>query len=423
MKDDDVLAVPSMIDAIPAAPAAPPAAVAAEAPQASVAGADSGIAAATGHIASLDGVRGLAIALVMVSHFAMTAVPGNWLDEVVLDLMLSGWVGVDLFFVLSGFLITGILLDSRDKPHYFRNFYARRTLRIFPLYYAVLFAVLVVPPLVWPAVRQTDVYSVVDAHSPWLWTYTINVAIAVHDSWQVAGILGHFWTLAVEEQFYLLWPAVVWLSLGRRLKLVCVAFIAGAILVRCGLLVMERPLAGFVLMPARADAFAIGALLAATVRSGIDLQRLRRPAWIVLGASAVGIGLMYLKRHPLNEGAIDVQLVGYTLLALGFAASIALALDHGTGSTIFGRVFRTSWLRFLGKYSYAMYCVHILVQELLRHVGPGITVNSFPLVAGSILPGVLLYSAIAFAITTALALASWNLLEKHCLRLKRYFVA
>jgi peptidoglycan/LPS O-acetylase OafA/YrhL len=381
-----------------------------------------GPAAPRGHIPSLDGVRGLAVALVMACHFTWGARPAGRLDRMVLHTAWSGWIGVDLFFVLSGFLITGILLDARSKPHYFRNFYIRRTLRIFPLYYAILVVMLILPLLVWAGARQADWYNVIASHSAWLWTYTSNIPLALSNSWSVGGILGHFWTLAVEEQFYVLWPAVVWLCPNRRFKQLCIGVILVALAVRYGLRSMDKDLAAYVLMPARADAFAIGAWLAAAVRSGANLVRLHRVAWFTLAVSVLGVGRMFLRSHPLFELAPDVQLLGYLLLALGFAAIIALALDTPHGRTIFGSIFRHPALRFLGKYSYAMYCVHPIVQEALKR-GPGLTVRTFPKIAGSALPGALLYSLIAFAITTVLALASWHLLERHFLRLKDRFAA
>jgi peptidoglycan/LPS O-acetylase OafA/YrhL len=293
-------------------------------------------------------------------------------------------------------------------------------LRIFPLYYAVLFAVIILPPLVWAGVRQSELYEATARYGPWLWTYTSNVPLAIHNHWGVSGTtLGHFWTLAVEEQFYLLWPAVVWLCPNRRFRQLCIAVIVMSMALRYGLRLIDKPLANYVLMPARADALAIGAWLAATVRSGVPFGQLQRAAWFVLPASALGVAILFLRKHPLGESVADVQLIGYSLLALGFAATIVLALDGDCGGTVVGRIFRHPALRFLGKYSYAMYCVHPILQQVLKHIPPRLTVHTFPQVGGSVLPGVFLYGAISFAMTTAIAIASWHLLEKHFLRLKR----
>jgi peptidoglycan/LPS O-acetylase OafA/YrhL len=370
------------------------------------------------HVPTLDGVRGIAVALVMAFHFTENAVPLNRLDAIVLHSVWTGWLGVDLFFVLSGFLITGILLDTRQDARYFRNFYARRTLRILPLYYAILVATLLVVPLLNPGVRESHWFNVIAAQGPWLWTYTSNVYLAIHNSWDVAGVLGHFWTLAVEEQFYVVWPAVVWLSPVRRLRHVCVAIAIGAVAIRVGLLWSDLTLSGYVLTLARADSLAIGAWVAASLRDGVPIARMRGPAALVLVASATGFAVIFTNHHPLRPEAPEVQVLGFTLLALASAAVIVFAVDDAGGATTIGRALRHPFLRYLGKYSYAMYCLHPLVKEILDRGGLGFTVTSFGNVAGSALPGALLYSAVAFSLTALAAVISWHILEKHFLGLK-----
>src|SRR5215468_8569908 len=119
-----------------------------------------------GHLPGLDGVRGLAILLVLAVHFVGNATPVSWGERIAVKLGNYGVLGVDLFFVLSGFLITGLLLDSKGDPHYFRNFYARRTLRIFPLYYAVLALLFIALRLV---ATPTPLLGVARQHQGWLW--------------------------------------------------------------------------------------------------------------------------------------------------------------------------------------------------------------------------------------------------------------
>jgi peptidoglycan/LPS O-acetylase OafA/YrhL len=146
--------------------------------------------------------------------FHMTMVPPiGTLAVAWTNLCEHGALGVDVFFVLSGFLITGILLDTLARPHYFRNFYARRVLRIFPLYYAVLgFAFLILPRI---APSTAVRYAAVNREAIWYWLHLSNFAIARRGSF-VHGILDVSWSLAIEEQFYLLWPALVWcVSLAR----------------------------------------------------------------------------------------------------------------------------------------------------------------------------------------------------------------
>ena len=137
--------------------------------------------ASRGHVPVLDGVRGLAIALVLSVHFVGDATPTNGLQRALVKLANYGVWGVDLFFVLSGFLITGILLDSRGTTSYYRSFYVRRALRIFPLYYGVLGLLFVVWPML--AVGYPAGLTESAAHQGWAWSYLVNVYVALHRTW------------------------------------------------------------------------------------------------------------------------------------------------------------------------------------------------------------------------------------------------
>ena len=150
----------------------------------------------------------------------------NEMRIVKMSVWFGGWIGVDLFFVLSGFLITGILYDAKGGPHYFRNFYMRRSLRIFPLYYAFLILIFAVMPLL----RASGADHV--GKQVWMWTYLSNVLFA-RVGWEgMPAHTTHLWSLAIEEQFYLLWPLLVWLASRRRLIQLCVGSIAVAFATR-----------------------------------------------------------------------------------------------------------------------------------------------------------------------------------------------
>ena len=167
----------------------------------------------SGHLPVLDGIRGLAILLVTAYRFDIGPEYGQLPGSLVFQILRHGDMGVDLFFVLSGFLITGILFDARGRKHYFRNFYARRALRIFPLYYGFLFVTLVAPPAL--CGPEYDLFPEAESNQAWLWLYGANLLVAVRDSWCL-GSFDHFWSLSVEEHFYFLWPLVIFFFCASR---------------------------------------------------------------------------------------------------------------------------------------------------------------------------------------------------------------
>jgi peptidoglycan/LPS O-acetylase OafA/YrhL len=363
-------------------------------------------------IPALDGVRGLAILLVLAHNLDTLDSHGPALERAV-DLVANfGWVGVQLFFVLSGFLITGILLDTQRAPRYYRAFWGRRILRIFPLYYGFLVLCLVVVPRLGLAPDRL----LADAeHRIWLWTYLINWSEPLG-----AGVAAfpHFWSLAVEEQFYLVWPFVVRRATPRRLVQVSVALVAIAIAARLGLLVAGSGEAGpYMFTVCRMDALALGGAVAALLRIPAGRAWLeRRRSWIAAVAGALfAIGLVATRGYP-RAGELD-QGFGYTILALVFAVIVLLAvLDHERGRGWVGAVFRTPLLRSFGKYSYAIYLFH---QPLNQMIGLPLLHQRAP--AGGLAVGGGYLLAVA-AVSYALAVASYHGYERHFLALKRYFV-
>ncbi len=363
------------------------------------------------HLPALDGLRGLAIIGVLACHFVRVPDGMNGTALGFLSQAASlGWLGVDLFFVLSGFLITGILVDSKEHPGYFRNFYARRVLRIFPLYYAYILGLLalVLAHRTLAGANPTTDQFVRDVR--WALPYLTNVQMALHNG-NVSTPLNHFWSLCIEEQFYLLWPAVVWLTSRRQLAAISLALIVAAAALRHGLIEAGYTEAAFNLMPCRGDSLATGALLALAVRQPAALTSLRQiPRAVLL------LPLMFIPPGVIQATGLPGSL-HLSLAALAFGALLLFAVTSPDGSSA-ARFFTSGFLRTFGKYSYALYVFNQMVAFF-----PGNVKVHEKLVALTSSPSIalVLFAAGGVGISFLLAWASWHLMEKHFLRLKSRF--
>jgi peptidoglycan/LPS O-acetylase OafA/YrhL len=367
-------------------------------------------------VPGLDGLRGVAVLLVLMNNL-YPGYPQPYWDRIAYIVSNTGWMGVDLFFVLSGCLITGILLDTKRDKDYFRNFYARRVLRIFPLYFGFL--------LVWVAIVSLSHWfdpraarSFLD-NQGWYWSYLANLKIAFR-GWGDGLEPGGFWSLAVEEQFYLLWPLVVLASPPRRLVWICVGMIATALLLRVGWTLFvpgkQAHLAVYVATPSRMDGLAAGALVAIGLRYGLA-DRLRRWAPAVAAVTTFLLGALFVWRKGLPAGDPVVQTVGFTLIAACAAAYVTLAITLPAGSRA-QRVFAHPVLRFFGWYSYGIYVLQMPIRPFLWNLP---WIKSPPQIAGHEAPAAFAIMIGLSAIATAAAVVSWHLYEKHFLRLKALF--
>jgi peptidoglycan/LPS O-acetylase OafA/YrhL len=349
------------------------------------------------HVASLDGLRGVAVLLVVAFHYFPRGVAGP-LSAVAS----AGWMGVDIFFVLSGYLITSILYEQRSREHYFRNFYVRRVLRLFPLYYSLFLLALVLTPLLHIHWRP--------AHLGMMF-YGANFVLPFDGSlrWLGPFNLFHLWSLAVEEQFYMLWPWLVGSTLSREtLRWVCVAGVVGAPLLRLAMLRADiQPWLIYQSLPTRMDSLLIGALVAL-----IPLPLLRTARVAGVAAFAV-LGLVTWLGHSSYFLERPMQGLGYSALAFFSAALLVMSLYS---ATITNRVCSWKALRFYGKYSYGLYLLHYWFSRPFRAMQYWIGQHvPIPLVAG------FLGFALILLCSTLLAMASFRWIEQPFLRLKGRF--
>ena len=338
-------------------------------------------------IAALDGLRGVAVLAVVVAHNMpwTTGDPGAWFYTTAL-----APAGVRLFFVLSGYLITRALLESRTAASeigrwtILKRFYIRRLLRLTPVYYGTL---ILGGVLGFAAVRDTGLYYAL---------YLSNIYTAV------TGIhhrgFAHFWSLAVEEQFYLFWPMlVVFLSRGS-LRRAAVGLVVMAVALRWWLFIAGNSLVAYMLMPTRLDALGVGALCAITAVSARGGARLLIGGLAAVIAVAACEATGYAHGQPWHLNAAEVA-------GVIFAAGLVVVAAHGTRS-ILTDVFTLSPMVGLGRISYAVYVFHFLVPELyalLAQAGGPVLLPEFH--GGSRL----LIVAIP---TIGLAVASWRLIER-----------
>lgn len=370
----------------------------------------------SGHLPALDGVRGLAILAVLLFHFVMPVDPRGPTDAAIRWLFSYGALGVDLFFLLSGFLITGILYDSRTNPYYFRNFYMRRVLRIFPLYYGVLVIVFLVVPAI-PALRGSEIEGL-RSHQVWAWLYGVNIYLAIHNGW-VLSYIEHFWSLAVEEQFYLVWPLFVWL-LGSKPRLflgfslaVAIASFGGRIIAS---LYGASQIVTTVLTPFELDALAIGGFFAVYLRQPDGEARTRR---MIMPMALAGVGLLLVQfgvRHFSDYGnALASLRRGAFHLLL---AALLLQAVCAPASSVWSRFFRSSPMMTLGKYSYGLYVYHhFLSYYFLSHN----TELALASVIGSRTAALTIQAVVGMAVSMGIAWVSYEYFEKYFLRLKRFW--
>jgi len=340
----------------------------------------------------LDTLRAVAVTLVLYAHFLA---PGGT--------SFLGHLGVRLFFVLSGFLITRLLLDARDTDAFaagpaLRSFYARRAIRIFPPYFAVL-------ALVWFTDLEQSRSSLA-----WHALYLSNFWYALHNNWN-PWLLCHFWSLSIEEQFYVAWPLIVLVAPRRRIEAITIGVIAFSLAYRFYWPITASPaLARDLLPPASMDALAVGALLAVRRARGADV-----PQWIRLGWPAFAAAFLLVvwsDPGPAESAWEWPRWFLVQVLPLVPLMAIVAACTNGLGGTL-GKLAELPPLLFVGRISYGIYLYHPILLAYAVKAQPWIPLN-----VSEQGPGRFLVAGCATLIAASL---SWMLFERPLNSLKRYF--
>lgn len=365
----------------------------------------------------LDGMRGLASLMVISYHIFKRGeyFTNNSVLHFITNLSLYNWYALDTFFVLSGFLITSILLRTKGEPNFFRNFYVRRSLRVFPLYYFALIVIISILPLVEP-----EYLPELPRMLPLLLFYQQNLIYFVGDIKNTI-YLGVTWSLAVEEQFYLVWPLVVNAMRKETLAKFSFGIIGLSILLRIlGALFWPDPeqmtVFFFYNTFTRMEEIAFGVLLAIAFTDPEWIRKLSKIAMPVFLVTYVSLLVFEVVTNPgiphPAYGNVPLTLVGYTM-ASTFAAALIVALITRDENSFIRRLFRNKALVFFGNHSYSMYLFHLPVGLILLDYLWGTGLRGWYMFV--------LYVGLVFAITIVISQITWFLLEKPMLGLKKYF--
>jgi len=369
-------------------------------------------------VPQLDGIRGTAILLVIIWHFIVVPLKqgphDSAISQIIAHVGVLTWSGVDLFFVLSGFLIGGILIDARESPNYFRTFYVRRAFRILPIYLLVVVLYL----LLWSiaAGHQIFLRETLGVPMPWwmYFTFTQNFWLA-HRAWDSV-FLTLSWSLAVEEQFYLLLPTVIRFVPRQSLLPVAVILALSSALSRCFLYLHYGATwgtAAYTLISSRADALMLGVICAVLFRDPNWKAALTRNRWAINVSLAVfGLGVAILTYKRWGVGTVPMCTLGFTCLALFYGSVLMVAMISPQG--LLSRTFQASSLMWLGTIAYGLYLFHtmplVVLFRIFLHRSPALT---------NWIDGVIALSALLIAL--AMAFLSWKYFESRLVRLGHRF--
>jgi len=357
-------------------------------------------------IPALDGLRGIAIIMVIAFHYFNYA-----------SLFSFGWMGVDLFFVLSGYLITGGLLTTINHPGYFRNFYRNRILRIFPLYFFTLTVFYITICFFVAPAAQTSL-TFYFAHWKAYFLFFVNWTF-IRYGMPSAAFLNHFWTLSIEEQFYLFWPLFIFLLTRTKHLRTTLIFLFLFVLTCRSLCFYFNGRSGnaftyYTNTFFRMDALILGALLSLLHRQNTSIPP--KPfALLFIGSAGTLICAFAIFHIPFDAMNPFYQTVGYSIVAIFAACLIHMAVKYPQKFPAV--LLANTALRFVGRISYGLYVFHFFILQLLSVKLNHWYAIGFPRAR---IPSGLFAALLCLAISFVLACLSFNLLEKPFLRLKSH---
>lgn len=350
------------------------------------------------HYPALDGLRGVAILLVVFFH-----------NFGFISYSVFGWLGVDLFFVLSGYLITDILLNTVTQKNFLKNFYARRALRIFPLYYLFLFISFFLLPLF--NSLKTELQFYID-HQWWLWLYLQNWLYSFNTPPNTS-FLNHLWSLAVEEQFYLIWPFLILLIRKPKYLLWLMVLVLFAVLITRSLLwinKIENLTYSSLYTFTRIDGICIGCIVALSLKMNFAFLKKQRTI-IVLTFAALNFIFYFINQ---KNSFPYFAFIGYTTFAAIFGL---LVYEIVTGDTkLINLFFNQPVLKFFGSISYSFYIFH---WPLYLAISPSLkiwVIQNIPKFSSDFFA-----SAVATILACLLAYLSYRFFEMRFLKLKKRF--
>jgi peptidoglycan/LPS O-acetylase OafA/YrhL len=354
---------------------------------------------------ALEGLRGYGFLLVFCGHYFLAgwlARPGTLEFKSLLALSSLGLFAVPAFFVLSGYLIGGILFETRNRAGYFKVFYSRRILRVFPVYYLTLLAI-----ACFYLMRGVPM----DRHFWVQFFYIQNLFPSYTGETHGLVFMGHFWSLAVEEQFYLVWPMIVWLFPERRTLIrITAALIGGSCVLRLlAPLIMSSSSQITSFTPTRVDAILLGVLLALVRRDAIYDRIERFAKWVVLAGSCTVMSLVYWLGKAWGESFTGREIF-IPLVNITSAAVVVAVMEEGS---LLNRGCSQRWACWLGSLSYSGYVFHFLFAPFFfDRVIPRLSMHMSPHMA------VLASGALAFCLTMTLSILSYRFIEGPVINLK-----